>query len=328
MYPAPSRAASMVRGWVLTSRRQMTTEAPRKFQWADLSALAELMDRARRADGDQRSMSLASLEEYLGQPGLAPEDNCHLFQSSSGLQAYALVHPELAIQRSVLEACIHPDHRADDLRTAVLNTGVKRAKELGARVLHFCVHQQDRSWTASLQSAGLAPARAYWLMRWDGEEPPATEVPDGFSIRSFRPGEGGVLAQVQNAAFRDSWGFSPNTGEETEYRAVMGLTGAGGIVFLNHGEAMAGYCWTSTESTREGPPIGTISMIGIHPSYRGRGLSKPILAAGMRHLVSRRVGYIKLDVDASNEPAVGLYSAVGFRKASQLQWFEARPSEA
>ena len=64
-------------------------------------------------------------------------------------------------------------------------------------------------------------------------------------------------------------------------------------------------------------------MIGVHPSYRSRGLGQPILAAGMQHLCSNNVDYIKLDVDASNEPAIALYTRVGFRKMMELQWFEA-----
>ena len=300
----------------------METAPHRTFHWDDLPALVELMDRVRRADGDERVVDQVSLREFLAQPGLRPEENCSLFQSAAGLQAYTLMHLEPPIKRAVLETGIHPDHQGSDLLEAVLRSALDRARSMGARVLHLCLPRQAKLWKGVLQQEGFRPVRTYWLMRRDGSDPPLVEAPQGFSIRTFRPGEGKILAEMQNSAFAESWGFSPNSPEEVEYRATMSLTGAGGILFLIHGEDLAGYCWTTTEKIHTGASIGTIGMIGIQPSYRGQGLSKPILAAGMQYLHSRGVGYVKLDVDAENNPAIRLYTAVGFQKTAELQWFE------
>ncbi len=297
--------------------------APRTFRWEDLPSLLGLMRQTRRSDGDLRILDEASLEEYLRDPGLDPERNCYLFHSGANLQAYLLLHHEPPLRRTVLEAALHPEHRSDELRGEILSLGVTQGKAVGSRVAHLCLPHVDRSWDAPLDKAGLSLVRSYWLMQWQELEPPQSPAPDGFAVRTLQPGEGHVLAAVQNAAFGQSWGFSPNTPEQTEYHAAVRSTGPSGVLLLQHGDDIAGYCWTLTEEQDEGPPIGTISMIGVHPSYRSRGLSKSILAAGMQHLCANGVGYVKLDVDSTNQPAIGLYTSVGFKKAYELQWFEA-----
>lgn len=297
--------------------------APRTFRWENLPTLLELIRQARRSDGDLRVLDEASLEEYLRDPGLDPERNCYLFHTGANLQASLLLHHEPPLRRTVLEASLHPEHRSEELRGKILSLGMARGEAVGSRVAHLCLPHEDRSWDASLANAGLSLVRSYWLMQWQEPEPPQSPASDGFAVRTLQPGEGRSLAAVQNAAFSQSWGFSPNTPEQAEYRAAMRSTSPGGVFLLQHGDDIAGYCWTLTEQQDEGPPIGTISMIGVHPSYRSRGLSKPILAAGMQHLCASGVGYIKLDVDSTNEPAIGLYTSVGFKKAYELRWFEA-----
>ena len=295
----------------------------RAFLWNDLPALAQLMDRVRQADGDERMVDESCLKEALGIPSLTPEKDCYIIESASALRAYAVVHPELPIGRAVLEAGMDPHHRTDRLGAEVLRVALARTRELGAKALHLCTTPSE-FWRIPLEQERFVPVRNYWLMRWQGSVPPPLDLPPGFSISTYLPEDADLLAQLQNAAFADNWGFCPNSKEDVAYRAAMSLTGPGGILFLNHGAQRAGYCWTLVEKSRTGPPVGTIGMIGIHPTHRGQSLSMPILAAGMHHLMSRGVGHIKLEVDAENAPAIRLYAGVGFKKALELRWYEAR----
>ena len=297
--------------------------APRTFRWEDFASLLDLMRQARRAEGDQRTLDEGLLEERLRAPNLDPERHCHLFQSGTELQGYLLLHHEPPLRRTVLEAGLHPQHGSDELREAILALGVAEGEAMGSRVAHICLPREDQSWEASLSKSGLSPVRCYWLMQWEEAGPPQAPLPDGFTVRPLQPGEGHLLARVQNASFGQSWGFSPNTPEQAEYWAGASLTGPGGVLLLEHGDDVAGYCWTLTEKVDGGPPIGVISMIGVHPSYRSQGLSKPILAAGLQHLSNKEVGHVKLDVDSENAPAIGLYTSVGFKQALEMQWFEA-----
>jgi mycothiol synthase len=178
-----------------------------------------------------------------------------------------------------------------------------------------------------LEEEGFSPVRIYWDMLWqpvgarDASPLPQVVVPDGFSIRPFRPEDVQALTDVQNAAFAGSWGFCPNTVEQIRYRSSMSNTRPQGILFLCHGPQVAGYCWTSVTSA-QGLAKGTISMIGVVPYYRGQGLSRPILLAAMTYLQSVGVADIGLHVDGNNAPAIQLYASVGFERVAELQWFQ------
>ena len=295
--------------------------AIRNFTWHDLPDLVQFTNSVRASQGDDRSVSLSSLKEELSLPGLSPEDNCFLFEDQQGLLAYYLLHPELRIGRTVLELTIHPAHAEMGIEKQIVKSALNRSETLKARVLHVCISPSD-FWGALLENEGFSKVRSYLLMWWEGREVPTAEPPEGFAIESFRRGHEEKLTTVQNNSFEGSWGFCPNTVEEVSYRAGMAESLPEGILFLNYGDEAAGYCWTCI---RGEPPnhVGIIGMIGIDPRYRGRGLSRPILIAGMDYLQSRGVKYIMLDVDGENSPAIGLYTSVGFKKGMELHWFEA-----
>ena len=65
-----------------------------------------------------------------------------------------------------------------------------------------------------------------------------------------------------------------------------------------------------------------IGMIGVVPSYRGKGVSRHILQAGMKYLRSAGMPEICLEVDGSNDPAVRLYKSTGFKTMGERHWFE------
>ncbi len=291
----------------------------RKFTWADLPQLTHLIGLANSSDEGFRTEDL--LAEDLGRPGLLPEDNCTLFDSDDELVAASLIHPELPIGRAVLEMWLHPGHIEPSLQSALVQTGIAYAGSMGSRVLHVCVSPHG-PWPLLLQNEGLAKVRTYWLMRWQEPELAPVELPEALSLGRYLPGNAEELTGIQNAAFGGHWGFCPNTSEEIAYRAEMSISPHDGILLLRSDAATVGYCWTCTLG--DAPhSIGVISMIGIDPAFRGKGLSKPVLLAGMEYLRSQDVKYIQLDVDSENTPAVKLYSSIGFKVVEELHWFEA-----
>jgi mycothiol synthase len=296
----------------------------RNFTWQDVPPLFTFINLLRTTDGGGRTISLSSLKEELAQPGLSPEENCLIFEDGRDIQAYSVLHPELSIGRSVLDVGIHPNRSADDIERSVIRSGMERAKAIGARIIHVCAPQTGPLATA-LESEGLSQVREYRLMRCKELEIPLPEPPEGFGIESFKPGDAERLTSIQNASFDSNWGFCPNTTEEISYRAKMEICPPEGILFLTQGNQDAGYCWTFLLGDPNNP-IGVIGMIGIHPAYRGRGLSKPILLAGLEYLRSMNVECVELDVDAQNSPAIKLYTSVGFTVVSKSYWFEGMPS--
>ena len=291
----------------------------RKFTWADLPQLTHLMDLASPSEEGLKTED--RLSEDLGRPGLHPEANCTLFEEGGKLVAASLIHPEIIISRTVLEMWLHPEHIKPSLQSALVRTAISHAKSMGSRVLHVCVSPLG-PWPALLEEEGLAKVRTYWLMRWQEPDLPLVEVPEGLILARYSPGNAQELTGIQNAAFGGHWGFCPNTSEEIAYRAEMSISPHDGIQLLRRDAATVGYCWTCTLGDVP-HSIGVISMIGIDPAYRGMGLSRPVLLAGMEYLRSRDVKYTQLDVDSENTPAVKLYRSIGFKVVEELHWFEA-----
>jgi mycothiol synthase len=293
----------------------------REFQWKDLPALLHLENILRRAQGDSTPADKKLLKEYLALPSLHVEDNLFLCGDGNALYGAALVVPELRITRTVLDLRVLPESPHPGVESALIRTAMKRAQDLGARVMHV-QKPPTPYWRGVFAREGFTPCRLYWTMRWPVRPLPPSALPPGYSFRSYGGSDDAVvLTQIQNAAFNGSWGFSPNTEEEIKYRAAMSITPPGGILFLQDGQSVAGYCWTFV-MPRQGALIGIISMIGIHPDYRARRLGRPLLQESLRYLTSRDVSAVELEVDSSNRPAIGLYHSLGFEKTAESQWFE------
>jgi mycothiol synthase len=262
----------------------------------------------------------ATFLENLEQPGLSPTENCLLLEHQGQLQGYCIVYPEPPIGRAVLGPDLASAAGGTHLERELVRRALGRAAELNARVVHLCLAAgSDRQ--PLLAEEGFSPVRVYWDLRWNHDPLPQAHPPRGFHLRPFQEGDAAALTQVQNDAFTGSWGFCPNTVAQIEHRVRMSNTSFPGIQLLEEGARVAGYCWTVLAPARGGTR-GIISMIGVAPDYRGRGLSKPLLVAGMRYLLSAGVSEIGLHVDGDNTPAIRLYQSVGFQKIGELNWFE------
>ena len=267
-----------------------------------------------------RELGLSTFQESLGVPGLSPHDNCFLLEEDGRIHGFSLIFPELPIGRSVIEMGIDRDLEGGPQELGLIRRSVDRARELGAKVAHICV-ASDSSRAKMLEAEGFSHVRVYWDMVWSQDRLQDQDVPSGFSVRSYQPGDTASLTAAQNSACEGSWGFCPNTVDQIEYRSQMPNTSNQGIIILNNGDKTAGYCWTCLSPMQENVR-GVIGMIGVVPDYRGQGISRTILLASMEHLKSLDVADIGLQVDGSNTPATRLYTSVGFEKVGEFHWFE------
>ena len=89
-----------------------------------------------------------------------------------------------------------------------------------------------------------------------------------------------------------------------------------------------GFCWTKihgghTHSHGESndhhdhEPIGEIYIMGIDPSYSGRGIGKDIALAGLHHLRYQGLNSVLLYVDETNSSAINLYTSIGFTESGR-----------
>ena len=284
------------------------------------SALVDFVAALHNQTSELHDLCHSTFQGVLGQPGLEPTNNCLVLEQSGQIKGLALLFREFPINRSVIEVMTSPDLAGSPEELELVQRAVARAKAEGLGVAHVCV-LPDSGRGEMLEQLGFHPVRTYLEMLWNQDELPELDLPQGYSVRSFQKGDTQLLTQVQNDAFTGSWGFSPNSEEQIEYRTHMPNTSQAGILFLFEGDSPAGYCWTVLVPAENGVR-GTIGMIGVVPRYRGKDLSRHILQAGMKHLRSVGLPEIGLEVDSKNDPAVRLYAATGFRKMGERHWFE------
>jgi mycothiol synthase len=65
-------------------------------------------------------------------------------------------------------------------------------------------------------------------------------------------------------------------------------------------------------------------MMGVDPDYRGRGLGRQLLLAGLSYLKSKDLRRVELTVDSENKEACTLYKSVGFKLWTSSLWYEKR----
>ena len=274
-----------------------------------------------QADNPKDSQSRSQqLGEVLRQPGFTPETSCLILEENDSIAGYCIVFSEKLIQRAVLAVDVQTDLEASETESKLIRSGLELAKNEGAGVAHICLGSQTPR-ASMLEDVGFHKIRTYLHMLWNGETPPLMKIPPEYSVNIFTPQDTQKLTDIQNAAFTGSWGFCPNTTEEIEYRTNMSNTRHECIVFLEDETGVVGYCWGCL-GPNEGRTRGIISMIGINPRYRGKGLSQIILAAGINKLNELALDGISLHVDSSNTPAIKLYKSIGFHELDKLYWYE------
>ena len=292
----------------------------------DLPALLDFVVPLPAGSGDADSAAHRSVfADIMRLPGRDQERDCILLfeENDAGrpaLRGFCLVFPEPVAGRCVLNIHVSPGEGVEEVYCALVRAGLERTREVEAPVAHIPLRPPyDRA--EDLEREGFEIARVYWDMTWEGQRIADVELPGTHLVRGLRTDDVAALTRVHNAAFADSWGFYPASEEQTAHRALMANTSYDGIRLLFQGQQLAGYCWTLLMSDGRRRQ-GVIGSIGLAPEFRGRGVSKTILTAGMQYLLSAGADYVRLEVDGSNTPAIRLYGSFGFRKTGELHWYE------
>lgn len=298
----------------------------RNYRPGDLDSLALLVSRALDAGGGLHSVSAHDVIEGLGRPRHSPEEDLFVAERAGGAIGYVDVTAELDIGRAVLSFLAHPEHRGEVVVMKLIKRAMIRARELKARRAHVNVPEGSESALKRLANMGFRFIRRFLELRLDlsnGDVPNMDRISP--RCRHLKRGEEGKLVHIQNRSFADTWGFNPNTLEEIVYR--LGLPGCApeDIIFASDGENVMGYCWTRIYAGRDkvtADDKGRISMLGVDPDCRGKGVGREVLLAGLSYLKSNGVGIVELTVDSENKAACALYRSAGFRIKTTSLWYE------
>ncbi len=271
-----------------------------------VDVVAEVRRAARDADGQDPLDEAADLRIRSGLDGVGVV----LDDQDRG---FALIRgPEL-------DLVVHPEHRGLGVGGDLLARAL--AEPGGAEVSSAWSHGDHPAAVRLGERHAFFPERALWVMRRPCALPlPEPAVPDGVLIRPFEPGDRDAVLEVNAAAFAthpeqgalDAEGFAARAAEEWFDPAGLLLA-----VDRTSGDLL-GFHWTKRHDTG----TGEVYVVGVSPRAQGRGLGRVLTLAGLHHLCgagpsggpggSGGVEEVLLYVESDNEPAIAVYSGLGF----------------
>ncbi|MGB5924718.1 MAG: GNAT family N-acetyltransferase [Dehalococcoidia bacterium] len=296
----------------------------RNYEPADFNDYVLLIAKAEKLEPTGRCVSPQFVAEQLGRPNYSPEEDLFVL-CSEDMIGYMDVKPELTIGRVILDCWVSPEHRRRGLARKLLSYATDRAKLLGAKAVHINIRKDNVAAMRVLSELGFSLVRRFLELGLDIAD--VAELDMVWAIpgcRHLEPGEEDKLSQFQNRAFAGTWGYQPNTVEEMTFRVNSSTCSREDIAVIHEGDKAIGYCWAGI-SYEEGVPStrkGRILMLGVAPDYRGKGIGKRLVLAGLARLRSKGLQVAELTVDSENKPACALYRSIGFGVRDSTLWYE------
>jgi len=151
------------------------------------------------------------------------------------------------------------------------------------------------------------------MVRDNLEGIPQYELPEGYSIRTFKAGEGPVWAGIGAAA-----GTLPNLGNAQEQfdkefaEPVDDMESRCFFIVENESHRAVGTAMAWYDPNFHGEPHGRVHWVSIIPEFQGKGLAKPLMTAVLNRLAQSHNKAV-LGTQTFRKPAVRLYLDLGFR---------------
>lgn len=235
--------------------------------------------------------------------------------------------------RVAVELVVHPDWYGTHVARALLEETRFVLARAGGGLLYLWVHRvEDASATLAAKLGFEIQRELAFMTRPLRERHPGVPFPEGVVVRSYREGaDDEEFLRVNNAAFRSH----PENGnwDEAEFaeRRSRDWFDPEGLLMAWRGDELLGFHWTKwhahdADVVPAHEPVGEVYVLAVHPSAKGMGLGRALLAAGLQHLYDRGCGETVLYVDCASTAAVALYESEGFttayREVCYQDWVE------
>jgi mycothiol synthase len=287
-------------------------EVKRQMGRGDIEAVSELLEVATAVDGH------APLDEHQwldlvhgGRHGFA---GLVAWEPGHGHPVgYAQVTREESAAHSptwALEYVVDPHHRRPDMGIArtLLDAALAIVAEAGGGHVHMWVPKPTDASAALAAGIGLRRGRELRQLR----RPLPIATRSTLDVRPFVPGrDEEAWLEVNNRAFH----WHPEQGgwdlETLRNREAQPWFDPSGFLLHERDGKLAGFCWTKVHPDHR-PPLGEIYVVAVDPGFRGLGLGRDLVVAGLDHLAAQGLTMAMLYVDADNAGALRLYEELGF----------------
>ena len=287
-------------------------EVKRQMGRADIAAVSELLEMAAEVDGhppldEHQWLDLVhgGRHDFAGlvawEPGHGhPVGYAQITREESGTH-----QPTWA-----LECVVDPHHRRPDLGIArtLLDAAVGLVAEAGGGHVHMWVPKPTDASDGLAASIGLRRGRELCQLR----RPLPIDERSTVDVRPFGPGQDeAAWLEVNNRAFH----WHPEQGgwdlETLLNREAQPWFDPSGFLLHERDGKLAAFCWTKVH-THHDPPLGEVYVVAVDPGFRGLGLGRAMVLAGLEHLAGAGLTTAMLYVDADNAGARRLYEELGF----------------
>lgn len=300
----------------------------RSLQAGDLDALRQIQQRYVQANP---GVAAPPVEMYLS-PYFGEGQRVRVALDEAGnLAAYAPFFPQAEVAWVEIRA---EGQQADAARGVLWDWLVEQARAGGQRWLNFQYLPCETANTAYVEERGARRAYSIYNMLCPLQGAlPDCALPDGYTLRRWRMdslAEQQVYLAARNACFPEA----PTRLEEWQFFANSPYWAQGSnVAAFSHSELVAdqlakGELVASVLVFWEpGSPVGSTEYVFTLPEHRGKGLSRALLAEGMRYLQEHGLESAALEVKAENETALRLYLSLGYTvvRESRVYQYQVKP---
>ena len=293
---------------------------------ADVPAVLTLLRSATAADGVRPLSEEAELRLQHGGP--AGGRDLLATAPDGALTGYARFEGGNGTGDAEGELVVAPGSRRQGVGRALLT----RLEELaGDRPLRVWAHGDLPGSAELARRRGYERARVLLQMRRDladVDPEPRLRLPEGVTVRTFRPGSDEQAWLRTNArAFaghpeQGSW-----TVEDLRLREAEPWFDPAGFFLAWDGETLLGSHWTKVHPPGDvggagiDEAVGEVYVLGVDPAAQGLGLGRALTDVGLAHLRGLGLRQVLLYVEEDNTAAVTLYERSGFtRHAVDVSW--------
>jgi GNAT superfamily N-acetyltransferase len=201
---------------------------------------------------------------------------------------------------------VHPDARGRGIGTWLRRWTEGRARERRADRIGQTINDRVEGALRLLRDAGYTARRESWILTMEHAERPAAPVlPDGVSLRPFRPGDEDEALRMFEDAFSEIRDRAPSTFETWRAKTIErdGFEPEDLILAEREGEIVGGAFLIDSEEV-------WVDKFATRADHRHRGIARALLQAAFQRSFDRGYGVTSLSTDSTGG-ARPFYEKVG-----------------
>ncbi len=283
----------------------------------DLPAILALCNACDLADIGAEETDLDWFENDWRRPRFDPSTDTWLVSAPDGSPAaYSQTWDEIEQLSFDSNGWVLPEYRGRGLGTFLVRAVERRAGRDATGLPSGSAPKIYQTFAdgltdaeALMHSFGYRQERTFQHMSVALEGGIEVDVPEGFTIRAYRPGEDDrALHAAEAEAFADHWGDVPRSFQEWagDWFGSKSFDPSLWLIGENDGQ-IAGLAFGIVQAGR-----GWVSDLGVRPAWRRRGLGDALLRSMFALFAARGLTEVRLNVDSDNATgATHMYERAG-----------------